>query len=70
MPAAIHVSGLTKSYRRAPIPALLDVSLEINAGEIFGLIGPNGAGKRRTIAFLKRAAEPRQPVMPGLDPFR
>ncbi len=52
MPAAIHVSGLTKSYRRAPTPALLDVSLEINAGEIFGLIGPNGAGKTTFLGCL------------------
>lgn len=38
--------------------ALSDLSLEIKAGEIFGLIGHNGAGKTTTISLLTSIIEP------------
>lgn len=34
------------------VPALQNISLEINPGEIFGLLGPNGAGKTTLIKCL------------------
>ena len=39
----IEISGISKNYGQ--VPALRDISLEVNQGEIFGLIGPDGAGK-------------------------
>jgi ABC-2 type transport system ATP-binding protein len=51
----IHTEGLTKVYegkRRHPITALVDLSLDIREGEIFGLLGPNGAGKTTFIKVL------------------
>ncbi len=46
MPSAIVAQGLTKEYKGSHGKrALDDVTLEIGAGEIFGLIGRNGAGK-------------------------
>jgi ABC-2 type transport system ATP-binding protein len=50
--AAISVEGLTKSYGRAKRPALADVSLTVNEGEVLGLIGPNGAGKTTFLGCL------------------
>ena len=49
-PAAIEVESLTVSY--GPVPALLDVSLSIPAGELAGVIGPNGSGKSTLIKAL------------------
>lgn len=46
----IEVSHLTKKYKN--IKAVDDISLDIEAGEIFGFIGPNGAGKSTTIKML------------------
>ncbi len=38
--------------------AVDDVSLEVGAGEIFGLVGPNGAGKTSTFRVLATLMEP------------
>ena len=58
---ALKTDGLTKLYghaRRGPlsrggeVPALTDLSIRVNVGEIFGFLGPNGAGKSTTIRLL------------------
>ena len=43
----IEVSGLAKSYGTQR--AVVDVSFQVQAGEIFGILGPNGAGKTTTV---------------------
>jgi ABC-2 type transport system ATP-binding protein len=47
---AIEADNLTKYYGKQR--GILDVSMEIGEGEIFGFIGPNGAGKSTTIRTL------------------
>ncbi len=47
---AISASGLTKSYGR--VRGIVDLDLEVAAGEVFGYLGPNGAGKTTTIRLL------------------
>ncbi len=47
---AIETRGLGKRY--GAVSALTDLSLRIEAGEIFGFLGPNGAGKTTTIRLL------------------
>ncbi len=49
-PAAIRTEGLTKFYGESR--GIVDVDLEVRAGEIFGFLGPNGAGKSTTIRIL------------------
>jgi ABC-2 type transport system ATP-binding protein len=46
----IETHGLTKIY--GAVNALTDLSLSIEAGEVFGLLGPNGSGKTTTIRLL------------------
>lgn len=43
MSALLCVKQVSKAF--GGLQALSDISLTVNAGEIFGLIGPNGAGK-------------------------
>ncbi|MER2566212.1 MAG: ABC transporter ATP-binding protein [Myxococcaceae bacterium] len=46
----LEVSHLTKKY--PTLTALEDVSVSIDAGEIFALLGPNGAGKTTLIGAI------------------
>ena len=46
----IEIKKLTKQYGRAR--GIVDVTLSVAEGEIFGFIGPNGAGKSTTIRTM------------------
>jgi len=46
----IRAAALTKFYGRQR--GIVDLDLEIAAGEVFGYLGPNGAGKTTTIRLL------------------
>lgn len=63
MPLAIRIEELTKDYaigfwRRRPYRALDRLTLEIEAGEVFGFLGPNGAGKTTTLKLLMQLIFP------------
>lgn len=47
---AVRVESLSRSFRGTP--ALVDVSLDIPRGSVFGLVGLNGAGKTTLIRHL------------------
>jgi ABC-2 type transport system ATP-binding protein len=65
---AIELTGLTKTYgtRRG----LIDLTLRVRAGEVFGYLGPNGAGKSTTIRLLLDLIRPTSGTarVLGLDP--
>ena len=52
MQPIIQVSQLSKKYKDAETYSLIDFSLAVNEGQIFGLLGPNGAGKTTLISML------------------
>jgi ABC-2 type transport system ATP-binding protein len=63
----IHTAGLTKHYGN--VHALVDLDLEVRAGEVFGFLGPNGAGKTtmiRTILDEIRPTEGQASIL-GMD---
>jgi len=54
---ALHIQDLVKRYPTGVV-ALHGVSLDIEAGVIFGLLGPNGAGKSTLIHCTTGLAQP------------
>jgi ABC-2 type transport system ATP-binding protein len=53
---AISIRNLTKVYpvpfRRERVVAVKDLSLEVGAGQVYGLLGPNGSGKSTTMKIV------------------
>ena len=50
--------GAKAKSSAANVTALDGLSLEVNAGEIYGLLGPNGAGKSTTVGILTTRVRP------------
>jgi ABC-2 type transport system ATP-binding protein len=60
---ALATYELTKDFalgfwRKRPCRALDRLTLEVEAGEVFGFLGPNGAGKTTTLKLLMRLVFP------------
>lgn len=56
MAAIIRTEKLTKWY--GTHRGVIDVDLEIQAGEVFGFLRPNGAGKTTTIRLILNDIRP------------
>jgi ABC-2 type transport system ATP-binding protein len=60
---ALATRDLTKDYavgfwRKRPYRALDRLTLDVQAGEVFGFLGPNGAGKTTTLKLLMQLVFP------------
>ena len=60
---AVEITSLTKDYevgffRKRKVRALDNLSLSVDAGQIFGFLGANGAGKTTTLKLLMRLIFP------------
>jgi ABC-2 type transport system ATP-binding protein len=64
----IRITNLVKKY--GTVAAVDDISLDVQAGEIFAFLGPNGAGKTTTIKMLTTLLTPTSGSVEidGLDP--
>ena len=69
METTIKVQNLCKSYGN--IPAIKDINISVNQGEVFGLLGANGAGKSTTIECIlgTKIAEKGTVSILGLNPI-
>jgi ABC-2 type transport system ATP-binding protein len=61
--AALATRDLSKDYaigfwRKRPYRALDRLTIEVEAGEVFGFLGPNGAGKTTTLKLLMQLVYP------------
>jgi ABC-2 type transport system ATP-binding protein len=66
-PGTIHTRSLRKSYQG--MRAVCGISLNVEAGEMFGFLGPNGAGKSTTISMLCTLLRPSggRALVAGID---
>ena len=62
---AIELSGVRKVF--ANVVAVDNLSLEVQAGSIYGFLGPNGAGKSTTIRMLTGILRASEGVIRVLD---
>ncbi|MCY2990165.1 MAG: ATP-binding cassette domain-containing protein [Planctomycetota bacterium] len=56
--AELH--GITKRFRGASEPALMDVTARVLAGQVTGLVGPDGAGKTTLLRIMAGLLVPDQ----------
>jgi osmoprotectant transport system ATP-binding protein len=56
--ALIHLDKVTKTYPGTTTPAVADLDLDIQTGEILVLVGPSGCGKSTTLRLINRMIEP------------
>ncbi|HEY6730600.1 MAG TPA: ABC transporter ATP-binding protein [Solirubrobacterales bacterium] len=57
----VELRGATLHYEGAEdVPALEDVSLEVEAGKTVALVGPSGSGKTSLVALIARLYDPDQ----------
>jgi ABC-type multidrug transport system ATPase subunit len=54
--AVLSIKNLTKHFGR--IKAVNNLSLEVKAGQVFGMLGPNGSGKTTTLGMLMGVVNP------------
>ncbi len=59
----VEIENLTKDFsigfwKKRPLRALDNLTLQVNEGEIFGFLGPNGAGKSTTLKILMHLLHP------------
>lgn len=58
MAASIQIERLTKFYDGEKTPALDNLTLQVEPGEVYGFLGANGAGKSTTIRLLMNFLQP------------
>ena len=54
----IHLDQVGKIYPDAEVPAVDDLTLDVERGEILVLVGPSGCGKSTTLRLINRMIEP------------
>jgi osmoprotectant transport system ATP-binding protein len=56
--AVVALDHVTKRYPGTAAPAVNDLSIRVEAGEICVLVGPSGCGKTTTMKMINRLVEP------------
>lgn len=65
----INLTNIKKSYNNGQVPAVSNINISVDRGELFGLIGPDGAGKTTLFRILTTLLLPDEgtATVDGLD---
>jgi len=56
--AVVLLAGVTKTFPRGGVTALLDIDLDVSRGEFVSLIGPSGCGKSTLLRVIGDLVQP------------
>jgi iron(III) transport system ATP-binding protein len=56
--AILHLEGITKQFEHAPYPAVANVTLTLQQGDLLGLLGPSGCGKTTLLRIVAGFEQP------------
>lgn len=51
-PAILHLEGITKQFEQTTYPAVANVTLTLQQGDLLGLLGPSGCGKTTLLRIV------------------
>ncbi|WP_234988364.1 ABC transporter ATP-binding protein [Agrococcus casei] len=54
----LSVQNLNKTYPRTEVPAVSDINLDVQQGDLVALLGPSGCGKTTTLRMIAGLLEP------------
>lgn len=62
MESLLKLSNIKYSYHtlQGEIPAIMDISFEVNPGEFLAIVGPSGCGKSTLLSIIARMLEPEE----------
>ena len=56
--AILHLEGITKQFEQAASPAVANVTLTLQRGDLLGLLGPSGCGKTTLLRIVAGFEQP------------
>jgi iron(III) transport system ATP-binding protein len=56
--AILHLEGITKQFEHSPYPAVANVTLTLQQGDLLGLLGPSGCGKTTLLRIVAGFEQP------------
>jgi iron(III) transport system ATP-binding protein len=56
--AILHLEGITKQFEQAAYPAVANVTLTLQRGDLLGLLGPSGCGKTTLLRIVAGFEQP------------